>query len=76
MPLLTNKKNRVPRWLNLGAIVARVAAAPRWLPVVVGVGVSTATVFLWQALIAQERAQIEQLILVEASNVKNAVTAQ
>ena len=47
----------------------------RWLPVLVVVGVSTATLVLWQVLIAQQRPQIQQTIQLDAANRKNLVAA-
>ncbi len=46
----------------------------RSLPFLVG-GALAATLFLWQALIAQERAYIEQETQLEAASVKNELTA-
>ena len=37
------------------------AGAPRWLPIPVGVGVLTASLCLWQAMIMQEHAQVKRL---------------
>lgn len=76
MPLKTGKQNSSARWPKLVAIVARTSVAPRWLHVLVGIAISTATLFLWQALIAQDCTSIEQMILTESSNVKNEVAAQ
>lgn len=47
----------------------------RSLPLLVGGSVLTATLFLWQALVAQERAYIEQETRLEAVSVKNELTA-
>lgn len=47
----------------------------RSLPLLVGGSVLMATLFLWQALIAQERAYIEQETRLEAVSVKNELTA-
>jgi methyl-accepting chemotaxis protein len=37
------------------------AGTPRWLPIPVGLGAATATLCMWQALIAQEYAQVEAM---------------
>ncbi len=76
MPLtIPKEKLAAPRWKRV-AIVARISTALRWLPILVGVGISTATLFVWQALIDQERTHIEQMIQLESSNVNNVVAAQ
>ena len=48
----------------------------RGLPIPVGIGVVTVALLLWQALIAQEYAQIERTIQSEAASVKNEITAR
>ena len=50
--------------------------ALRWLPILVGVGVSATTLFLWQALMAQEQTNIKQMIQLKSSNVNNEIAAQ
>ena len=55
------------------------SGAPRWLPAPVAVGALTATLCLWQALIAQEYAQVEAMGRVlesEAGGMSGAVRAQ
>ena len=45
--------------------------APRWLPIPIGVGALTASLCLWQAMIAQEYAQVENISRVmDAANVR------
>jgi PAS domain S-box-containing protein len=48
----------------------------RSLPIAVGVALLTTTLILWQALLAQERADIEQAIQLEASNANFQITRQ
>ncbi len=50
-------------------------ASPRCLVLFIVVGVSTATLVLWQVLIAQQRPQIQQTIQPDAANRKNLVAA-
>ncbi len=50
-------------------------AAPRWLPIPVGVAALTATLCLWQPLVAQGHAQIERTVESELDAVKNAIAA-
>lgn len=69
------KYKSVPN-LNIIAFVARISTASRWLPVIVGVSISTVTLFVWQALVTQERAQIKQMIQLESSTVQDAVAAE
>ena len=72
---ISKEKLAARRWKRV-AIIAMFSTALRWLPILVGVGISTATLFVWQALIDQERTQIEQMIQLESSNVNNVVAAQ
>jgi PAS domain S-box-containing protein len=48
-------------------------AAPRWLPLLVGAGGLTATVVLWQALLASEELKFEQIVRNETINVHNRI---
>ena len=76
MPLSPGKENRSARSSNVIAIATRMYAASRWLPILIGVGISTATVFIWQALVTQESASIKQMIQLESSTMKNVVAAE
>ncbi len=53
--------------------VARERGAPLWLTIFVGVLVATLAVALWQALIVQERAQIERTTVAQASSLKTEI---
>lgn len=75
MPLAISKKKLAARWSNRATIIVKISTAPQWLPVLIGIGISTATLFVWQALIAQERTQVEQIIAIESSAVNNEITA-
>ena len=48
----------------------------RWLPLLVGICAVTVTLWLWRALLAQEHAQLERTIQLEAAGVKNEVVAR
>ena len=48
----------------------------RWLPLFVGICAVTVTLWLWRALLAQEHAQLERTIQLEAAGVKNEVVAR
>ena len=48
----------------------------RWLPLLVGIGAVTVTLWLWRALLAQEHAQLEQTVQLEAASVKNEIVAR
>ena len=48
----------------------------RWLPLFVGICAVTVTLRLWRALLAQEHAQLERTIQLEAAGVKNEVVAR
>jgi methyl-accepting chemotaxis protein len=50
-------------------------AAPHWLPIPAGVAAVTATLCLWQPLVAQEHAQIERTVEAELAGAKNAIVA-
>ncbi|MFQ5898622.1 MAG: GAF domain-containing protein [Candidatus Methylomirabilia bacterium] len=50
------------------------AGAPRWAAIAVGVGVLTGAVVLSQALIAQERAHIQQMVEAEADDVRSDIS--
>ncbi len=76
MPLKIPEEKLTARCWKRVAIVARISTSLRWLPILVGVGISTATLFVWQALIDQERTQIEQMIQLESSNVNNLIETQ
>lgn len=52
------------------------AGAPRWLPILVGIGVATAAASLWQALRAQEGVYVERMVQLAAASVKGEITAQ
>lgn len=52
---------------------ARERGAPLWLTIFVGVLVATLAVALWQALIVQERAQIERTTVAQASSLKTEI---
>ena len=60
MDLTPGKENRAAQKPNVLPFAAKISAASRWLPVLVGVGISTATLFVWQALVTQERAQLSR----------------
>src|SRR2546428_11258198 len=49
---------------------------PGWLPLLVGICAVTVTLWLWRALLAQEHAQLERTIQLEAAGVKNEVVAR
>jgi anti-sigma regulatory factor (Ser/Thr protein kinase) len=44
------------------------ADAPRWLPLLVGVGAAAVTLCLWQALVVEERAQLDLIRRLAAQN--------
>ena len=48
----------------------------RWLPLFVGICAVTVTLWLWRALLAQEHAQLERTIQLEAAGVKNEIVAR
>jgi PAS domain S-box-containing protein len=50
--------------------------APRWLPILAGVGVLVITLGLWQALDAQNRAHLARTIRLAAAGVKDEITSQ
>lgn len=52
------------------------ARLPLWLPIPVGIGTLTITLVLWQALRAQDHAQIEQMIETAAITIKNQITSE
>ncbi len=74
------------RWLGgfWGALLAYLRRStraeatdrPRGLPLLVGVGVGLITLWLWQALSAQEQAHLERLLSLEAASVQNELIAQ
>lgn len=76
MPLLPGNKNRATHKPNIITNVTKIFVASQWLPMLVGVGISTATLFVWQALVTQERAGIKQMIKLESSTVKDVVAAE
>ncbi|MEO7717578.1 MAG: ATP-binding protein [Capsulimonas sp.] len=55
---------------------ARRGVSPAWLPFFVGLGIVTASFCLYQALIVEQRQQIERLSRLEAINVRNEITSQ
>lgn len=71
MTFAIGKNNLAARWLNRVTIIDMISTTPRWLLVVIVVGISTATVFGWQALIAQERSQLKQMIQFQPLMVNN-----
>lgn len=75
MTFAIGTNNLATRWLNRVTIIDRISTIQRWLPVVIVVGISTATVFAWQALIIQERTQVEQRIRFQSSAVNNSSAA-
>ena len=76
MDLTPGKEKLAARKPNAIAFAARIFSGSRWLPVLVGVGISTATLLVWQALVTQERSQIKQTIQLESSTVKDVVAAE
>lgn len=65
------------RWAKLVApIASKIPIYSRWLPVCIGVGISAATLLLWQGLLADERSQIQQMMQAESSKVKTQFTTQ
>lgn len=77
MTFAIGTNNLAARWLNRVTIIDRISNTSRWLPVVISVSISTATVFSWQALIIQERTQVEQMSQFQSSAVNNSsVVAQ
>lgn len=52
----------------IGGLGSREASAPRWLPLIVGIGVATVTLCLWQALIVQQAADLALILRLEAAN--------
>lgn len=48
-------------------------SAPLWITIPVGLSVVTLAVALWQALIVQERAQIERIILAQANSLRSEI---
>ncbi len=75
MTFAIGTNNLAARWLNRVTIIDKISTTPRWLVVVIGVGISTATVFKWQALIAQKRTQVEPMIQFQSSAVNNSSVA-
>lgn len=71
------QKPRSASWPNFVATaMGRFSTSmQRWLPLLVGGGVLTTTLFLWQALAAQERAYIEQETQLAAASVKSEIAA-
>ncbi len=67
---LSSFSNLVASWTK------RFFVRSRSLPIAVGVALLTTTLILWQALLAQERADIEQAIQLEASNANFQITRQ
>jgi len=55
---------------------SQASKAPRWLPIPVGVGVLTATLCLWQPLVAQGHAQIDRTADAEVVGAKKAIIAE
>ncbi|MEA2566183.1 MAG: hypothetical protein QOD49_1360, partial [Actinomycetota bacterium] len=47
--------------------------APRWLPIPVGVGALTATLCLWQPLVAQRHDQVERTVEAELDGIKKSI---
>ncbi|KAB8316775.1 diguanylate cyclase [Tolypothrix campylonemoides VB511288] len=76
MPFGIGKKKLAAYWFNRATIIGRISTAPQWLPVLIGISISTGTFFVWQALIVEERTQIEQMIQLQSSAVNKSVAAQ
>jgi two-component system NtrC family sensor kinase len=55
---------------------ARATGALQWLSVVIGLSVLSATVLLWQVLLAQEKAQVRWAMLVQAASIQNEIATQ
>ena len=47
-----------------------------WLPILVGLGVVTVALCMWQALIVQQRAQSEFLVKIQAANLRSEIAGQ
>lgn len=76
MSLSIEKKYKLGLWQNFTAIFIGFSSVWRWLPVVVGVGISTATLVLWQGLISQEHTRIKEMIRAESSNLNKEIAAE
>jgi len=50
--------------------------APRWLPFLIGAGVVTATLLLWQGLLVREHLALEQTVQLTATHVKSELIAR
>lgn len=60
---------------DLRNLCQRVCPA-RWLPLLVGIALATAALFLWRALLVQEQQQIERTIRSAAARVKSEIVAR
>lgn len=70
------KEDAFTYWHKLVAIAKRkFATAPRLLLVVIVVGTSTSTLFLWRSLLVNNRPQTEQTIQSDVVPVKKSITA-
>ncbi|MBV9463867.1 MAG: hypothetical protein JO317_06525, partial [Verrucomicrobiae bacterium] len=52
------------------------AEAPRWLPLLMGVGVAAGTLYLWQTLFHQERALFDRTMQLALSGTKDEIEAR
>lgn len=52
------------------------AAAPTWVPILVGVAVAAITLCLWQALVVDQRAQTKRTVEARTTLVRNEITLQ
>ena len=48
----------------------------RWLPAIVGISISMLTLFLWQALLSQDRTQLERKVELAAGSVRTELLSQ
>jgi methyl-accepting chemotaxis protein len=53
--------------------LSEASVAPRWVPIPVGVAAATATLCLWQPLVAQAHDQVERTVEAEAAGVKRTI---
>ncbi len=50
------------------------SGAPRWLPVLAGIGTVMATLLLWQALFSEQRTNTQKLVASEAAIIQNQIS--
>ncbi|WP_119319092.1 ATP-binding protein [Capsulimonas corticalis] len=55
---------------------AKRGVTPAWPPIFVGLGIATAALCLYQALIVEQRQQVERMSLLEAINIRYEITSQ